>query len=510
MPGFKIYQCRYFHSDGRAKIPSCNQGKSCRFLHPGDADWPGLKPKPMERRIHSTTSSSTDKDRFLPKPDIFNSPPHRPAPRSAPLVSQDDLFLRRKLEEDEKIHEASHRRMSLGYSDDRDHHNRGRDNKRPKIARSRNDSRNSSKHYENVSYLGVKEPGNNDPPTHGHRKKLRVTSQIPRKRMGNPGGSPDSLTRIIRSSPLSEDRLRTSSNYPDASSSVVPLVIPAAATDSGGFPSGTETRFPARISPTEKRVQQVVELFRNLPRLSSQAAQDAEAQAKADKKLKAYTELSSTLAKVSTTASAAVMPALADVLLRHAQGKQRAEDNLKAISAVWVELFETFVAEISHVMDAKLDDALRKIREEAERTHRSAPLHISTPMLKRQRSDVFSEHTTNRTSNDSRDPFLYEKDTDMDPKPYSKREQKRRRLSSISPARESTTQSGAQTSMTLELNIQEILSQMKIKMDEQAQSLQKLTKENNELKASLDQRPSIASCISSSTPPTSQAPHPGH
>lgn len=453
-----------------------------------------------------------DKDRFPAKPYAVSSPPHRSEPRSAPLVSQDDLFLRRKVAEDEKMYEASsHRRMSLGYSDHRDHHNRARDNKRAKDARSRNESRNSSRPYENVSYSGVKKPSNNNCSTHVYPQKSRATSEINRKYIDDLGGSPDGLNRIIRSSPLPDDRVGTSSHYQDGPSTVAPLVVSPAALDTGAAPSGTDTSFLVRIPRTEKRVQQVIELFRNLSRLSSQAIHDAEVQAREDKKLKAYTELSSTLAKVSTTAAAAVMPTLADILLRHAQGKQRAEDNLKAISGVWIEAFDTFVTEISHVVDAKVEDALKTIRGEVELIHKPAQLHTSTPMLKRQYGEVLSsEHMATYSADDSRDPDLYDKDNDADAKWYSKRGQKRRRISSTSPTPESTKQSAVQSTVKSESNIQEILNQMKTKIDEQAQSLQKLTKENNELKASLDQRPSIASCIPSSMPTMSQAPVPGH
>ncbi|KAF8077968.1 hypothetical protein FPV67DRAFT_1662744 [Lyophyllum atratum] len=479
MPGYKKYQCRYFHSDGRPKIPHCNQGSSCRFLHPGDEGWPGLKPKPLERRVASSLLLPKDKDRFPAKSYTSNSPPHRSEPRSAPLVSQDDLFLRRKVADDEKSYGASsHRRMSLEYFDD---HNRGRDSKRSKDVRLGNDNRNPPRSNDNASYPGAKNPTSPNLLPHVDSQKTRATSHNRRKYTDNPADSPNQLTRISRSSPLPKDHPRTNSDHRDASLAIDPLFISTVTTDGGVFPSATEIELPARISSAEKRVQQVVALFRSLSRLSSEATQEAEAQAREDKKLRAYTELSSTLAKVSSTAAAAVMPALAEVLLRQAQGKQRAEDNLKAISGVWSEVFDIFVTEISHAVDAKLNEALKRICEEAELTHRSVQLYTSTPTLKRQRTET--EHAASRSMDDSRDRTsdLHEKDADTDARRGSKREQKRRRFFSVSPTPESARQNAAQSTVKSESSIQDILSQMKTKIDEQAQSLQKLTKENNEV-----------------------------
>ncbi|KAF8228186.1 hypothetical protein L208DRAFT_1404222 [Tricholoma matsutake] len=75
--------------------------------------------------------------------------------------------------------------------------------------------------------------------------------------------------------------------------------------------------------------------------LCHKATQDLEDQAREEKRLKAYTELASTLSKVSASAANLVMPALADILLKHAQCKQRADDNFKSIAKVWEEVFDT-------------------------------------------------------------------------------------------------------------------------------------------------------------------------
>ncbi|KAF5381007.1 hypothetical protein D9615_003934 [Tricholomella constricta] len=291
-----------------------------------------------------------------------------------------------------------------------------------------------------------------------------TTSENKRKRMDDPDDSSHCTTRT---SPHLGDRARSRSDHRETSS-INPLIIPNNAT----FASGTGIMPPAGPLPTEER--------RDPSRLSSEVAQDAETQARDDKKLKAYTELSSTLAKVSSTAAAAVMPTLADILLRHAQGKQRAEDNLNALSGVWNQAFELFATEISHVVDAELEGALKKIREQAGLMHKSVLLRTSTPMPTLQRTDVFSSElsATNCFKDDSRTHLTHAKENDTERKRDSKREQKRRRFSSVSPTPEAKV---PQSAVKLEAGVQEILNQMKTKIDTQAQSLQELAKENNEL-----------------------------
>lgn len=130
-----------------------------RFLHPDDPNWPGLKP--MDKRTSSATYSMPDVDRKrhraldtdqetgLPvKPE--GSPEQRHA---TPLVSQNDLFLRRKCENEEKKRDSG----SQSRQTDTDHsRSRGRDSKRGREHDSRNTSTNSSKHYYDKTHSNFK------------------------------------------------------------------------------------------------------------------------------------------------------------------------------------------------------------------------------------------------------------------------------------------------------------------------------------------------------------------
>ncbi|KAG5643484.1 hypothetical protein DXG03_000872 [Asterophora parasitica] len=461
-------------------------------------------PKPQEKRA----SNVLPRDKDLPNKPRPNSPSYRPEPRSAPLPPQDDLFLRRKLAEDEKYEDS--RRMSLAYSDRDDFNDldRGppvRDGKRAAENSSRGGGGNSSRPYDHISYLGVRRPTGANRPANHYAQKARVTSEK-RKRVDD---SEQFAGDRTRSSSHLGDRPRPSNDDSLDAPLKKPLILPKSASFAPA--TGNGTVLLTGSAPVEERVQRVVALFRDLSRLSSDVAQDAEHLARDDKKLKAYTELSSVLSKVSSTAAAAVMPTLADILLRHAQGKQRAEKNLNAIAGVWNQAVDLFVSEVSHAIDTKLGSAVKKIREEAELVHASIVLQNSTPKLGlTNTNDTFSSElaATNRFRDDNRahrdesrahltpDGQATEADADRDSK-------RRRRFSSPSHGtREVNAPQSATLDGKLGASMQEILSQMKTKIDEQAQSLQNLMKENNELKAALDHRPSITSWTSFPFPTT--------
>jgi hypothetical protein len=178
------------------------------------------------------------------------------------------------------------------------------------------------------------------------------------------------------------------------------------------------------------------------------------------------------------------MPALADILLKHAQYKQRAKDNAKGMAQLWAEAFDTFIVEISHAIDVKIEATMKSFCNEAKDNHGALGAADSSRGLKRQRSEEHlrstssGEHGTAKTARtESEDLFAGIG--------QATREQKRRRfdppLESWQKSRVIQTEVGLQSSAQSE--IQDILSQMKLKIDEQAQSLQKLAKENNKVGA---------------------------
>jgi hypothetical protein len=206
-----------------------------------------------------------------------------------------------------------------------------------------------------------------------------------------------------------------------------------------------------------------------------------------ERKLQLFSEFSSTLSKFSATGTASVMPNLADILLRNAERKQRVDDHFKSITELWEQAFEIFMTEISHVMNAQLETTLTQIRQVGDSV--CSPIETdSAGTLKRQRPqdsrspDSVEDHGGR---NGSQEDFLEkEKERSSRNDRGTQPEHKRRRYDASSPSLTETRQKVPQYSTEeFQPSTQEILSQMKLKIDEQAQSLQKLTKENHEVKS---------------------------
>ncbi|KAG6911511.1 hypothetical protein DXG01_014585 [Tephrocybe rancida] len=470
------------------------------FLHPNDEDWPGMKPKTQEKRV--TPSSQAKDSRDGPNDSHGSkSPPRRFEHRSAPLVSQDDLFLRQVLSEDDPPYSSNHssHRQSVGLSDD--HRDRGRDtnNKRNKDVVPINDSRTRSRPYDDVSYLGVKKPTVSMHSPNDHIQNQRVVCFIVFLTRVNTEAKDfqvsgakrkfsedlDTLADAFSTKSNSlGDRHRNNSHQRDAPGTNSLAILPTPI-QTGSFASrlSLDTSGILLQSKSNQGHEEIVSLFRELSRLAAEATEDAVSQARDDKKLKAFTELSSMLSKVSSKAAAAVTSPLADILLRHAQVKQRTEDNIKAISMVWNKALDLFTADIFRTVELILVDAVKKITDAADLANKSVHPHFASTSQGHHGELAISE-TTGRSSNDrTRIPSSEsrsKKEGEMD----FRRDQKRRRVPDASPS-----PTLAQPIVKVEQSMHEILSQMKTKIDEQAQSLHRLTKENNELKASLLQQP---------------------
>lgn len=215
-------------------------------------------------------------------------------------------------------------------------------------------------------------------------------------------------------------------------------------------------------------------------RLSNQLAQDTATYDREEKKLQTYTEISSSLSRINATAASAVAPTMADILLKHAQYKQRIDDDCRALGNVWEQVIESFMTEIIHIVEAKIEDALLPLRNGAVQAARHI-IGVSNGDLKRtlgenalaslaEEFETADKENKDRRSEHERDPS---------------RDHKRRRVGASNPStpaqqgvRSRTESSGDQNS-----NIGDILSQMKLKIDQQAQSLQTLAKENNEVRS---------------------------
>ncbi|KAF7322958.1 C3H1-type domain-containing protein [Mycena chlorophos] len=159
--------------------------------------------------------------------------------------------------------------------------------------------------------------------------------------------------------------------------------------------------------------------------LSNEIVSATAAKERESQKLQTYTEISSALSKVSKNAANSVAPALADIMIRHEQCKHRVDENFKALGGLWDEVFDVFCGEV----------AKRRLERAAN-------------------SDGWEEISGE----------------DDEPPPGRSSGTKRRRLNGDSPC-------GSP-------QMDDILA-LKMKINEQAYSLQMLTKENSELKNTL-------------------------
>ncbi|KAJ7063283.1 hypothetical protein C8F01DRAFT_1132348 [Mycena amicta] len=198
----------------------------------------------------------------------------------------------------------------------------------------------------------------------------------------------------------------------------------------------TRDKEPAKLegSDENKMAERLLGLFRSLANVSNEIVVATAAHEREGEKLRTYTEISSALSRISQAAATSVAPTLADIMLRHEQCKHRVDENFKALGGLWDEVFDVFCNEIARVLDSKLQDALGALENAGKRAW----------------GEVHDERTPERSSHES----------------------KRRRISgsSVSP------------SAGQDEEVEQILAQMKMKIDEQAYSLQVLTKENTEVR----------------------------
>ncbi|KAJ7343506.1 hypothetical protein DFH08DRAFT_229085 [Mycena albidolilacea] len=488
MSVIKKYRCRYFEEDGRPIYPTCNQGDSCRFVHPSDVNlWPGLKPFVDTRLLkHSSSATKRTKETGRAGGSNHSAPPSES--RGPALVSQSDLFLRCKVEADDQSLRVDRGKPSQKESDrDRDaHKHRGKEHRdltgvtdrshknysrnrsmsptRPytkKFSRNGSDSSKRSELDPNRSTKGPTKNGG-DLATNDLKRRSEASSSVIK-----PKGSVDPKDDFSSSS--AQTLLRWTA--PSAETSPKTQVAVSA-----------EMVLPLQLSDESKRAERLVALFRSLARLSNQVVQDTAVQEREGQKLQTYTEISSALSKISASAATSVAPTLADIMLKHEHSKHRVEESYKALGGVWEQVFDVFVTEVAHVIDSGLQDAITTLKKESKYAIKEIA-DSAAGSLKSSGEIVPFDRKRART----RGPAEKENEESRSGRGTSRdRDHKRRRFASRSSSpdahdRRSSRHGGDSSS------IEDILTQMKMKIDQQAHSLQALAKENSELKTTLKQ-----------------------
>ncbi|KAF7338314.1 C3H1-type domain-containing protein [Mycena venus] len=228
---------------------------------------------------------------------------------------------------------------------------------------------------------------------------------------------------------------------------------------------------PLQLSDESKRAERLVGLFRSLARLSNQVVQDTAVHEREGQKLQTYTEISSALSKISTSAATSVAPTLADIMLKHEQSKHRVEESYKALGGVWEQVFDVFVTEVVHVIDSRLQNAMTTLKNESERAVKEIAESAAGSLKSSTAGDSVVPYDRKRAR--TRGPAEKENEDSRPGRGASRdRDHKRRRFASRSPSpdlhdRRSSRHVG-------DSSIEGILTQMKMKID-------LLTKENDEV-----------------------------
>lgn len=221
-------------------------------------------------------------------------------------------------------------------------------------------------------------------------------------------------------------------------------------------------------------------------------ALDTGAQAREEQQLQTYTEISSTLSRYSASAAASVAPTLADVILKQAQSKQRIEENSTAIGTIWTEAFDIFVTEVIRLINARVDATLKTIREEGNQVLEAIITRSDANGRIEREASSFSPSGNSRmgaTSMQSASCEGNEAPRRSSRGPEDLRDHKRRRLTVVSNASRSPTEScqsaqrlDREQQSDIEPDMESLIRQMKLKINSQAQFLRTLTKENNEVR----------------------------
>ncbi|KIK08649.1 hypothetical protein K443DRAFT_658344 [Laccaria amethystina LaAM-08-1] len=456
----KKYPCRYFDDNGHPLSPKCQQGKSCRFLHPDDPNWPGSS--------YDTPKSVTARRASY---DPLNSAAVRPKYHSTPLVSQTDLFLRCKDVDDSAINDRvnmyrpSFRDASLTNRKKSVHRfdRRSPSRERPKapkrvrddfspsrestraILRARDDHDFSfeSKHVGRLDHQYQKAESRRDKNNKEFSQRPTLTSLT----FGQ-----DRPTGLDVRTPIAEKLL-----------------------DNDKHQNG-----PRVGSSEEQGIAHIVQLFRELARLTSKVNQQKEAQRKEETNFQTYNDIASALSQIPNMVPTNISSSLADSLLKQAQYKQSVEESFEAIGNVWLDMIGMFKTEVSRTIDQRLEVALMSIKQEAANLYNSS---VVKPGMSGKR---WSEASTTSPSIDSREkgrsmnssggthrPIEFD-DCFLTEYRHGRTSYKRRRLAALSPTRkvEGSNREDLLDQTTL-------LSQMRSQIEQQAQTLENLSKENN-------------------------------
>jgi hypothetical protein len=142
-------------------------------------------------------------------------------------------------------------------------------------------------------------------------------------------------------------------------------------------------------------------------RTSSKIVQDSVSVDRENRRVDTLTDLSSTLAKVSTAATSSVAPALINAVRNHALLKDKVDDDYQLLANIWEDLFDLFVKELWVVVDKAVQDGITTLGQESDRL--AGQLHEKERERRKRReedTDVGDrDHKRRRIDVDDATPF---------------------------------------------------------------------------------------------------------
>jgi hypothetical protein len=167
-----------------------------------------------------------------------------------------------------------------------------------------------------------------------------------------------------------------------------------------------------------------------------------------NRRVDSLTDLSSTLARVSTAATSSVAPALISSVRNHALLKDKVDDDYQVLANLWEDLFDLFVKELWAVMDKAVQDGVVTLGQESDRLAGQLREKEKDRKKKREEDSDGGDRDHKRRRVDVGDSVVLEKDRGI------------------------FTEEGRELAA---------VEQLKSKLEEQAHRLEKLTRENTDV-----------------------------
>lgn len=191
-------------------------------------------------------------------------------------------------------------------------------------------------------------------------------------------------------------------------------------------------------------------------RLSREVDDLSQVQRKEEENVQTYKKISTTLESISALAATTITPQLSRSLVVQADCKKAVEEKEKTMQKIWTDAVEAFVRDVTHEIDVGLQAALISIRQEAGQVG-----YLIGRNYKRQRDEEGVEHSEEK---------IKKRDSKA-PSEAMIREDKRRRVHSGPPELQDD-----------EGGSRDEISDMKLKIEQQAQMLAILAQDNNEVR----------------------------